>query len=321
MIYEQIIDVINKSSKIAVTSHVVPDGDNVGSALGLCQALQKLDKKVEFLLDDKIPEIYRFLKGARDVVSHASFADLDFDLLISMDCGDLERLGRVKELADKVRLINIDHHISNTRFGEINLVEEKASSTAEIAYKLIKSMGIFIDKDMAEAIYTGIVTDTGMFQYENTSEETHAIAAELIIAGVNPTDIFMKVYQSNPKEKVLLMKEALQSLEFHHKDVVSVIAVSKEQLEAISKEDLDTEGLVNLARDIATVEVAVFLKEKEKNIIKVSLRSKSRVDVCAIAKEFGGGGHIRASGCTIKSSLEDARQQVLKAIEKHMSGE
>lgn len=318
MIYEQIIDVINKSSKIAVTSHVQPDGDNVGSSLALCLVLQKLNKQTAYIIDDNIPEVYRFLKGAKEVERLSSYADLDYDLVISMDCGDLERLGKVKELAEKTRLINIDHHISNTNFGDINLVEENASATAEIVYKLIKTMGVFIDKDIAECIYTGIVTDTGMFQYSNTSEETHSIAAELIIAGVSPSDIFNKVYQNSPKEKVLLMKEALKSLEFYNNDKISCITISKSQIDSIAKDDLDTEGIVNLARDIAGVEVAVFLKEKEPNVVKASLRSKSYVDVCAIAKEFGGGGHIRAAGCTLTGELEQAKEQMLKALQKQV---
>ncbi|OGO79169.1 MAG: hypothetical protein A2Y23_12830 [Clostridiales bacterium GWB2_37_7] len=318
MIYEQITDIINKSSKIAITSHVVPDGDNIGSSLALCLALKKLNKEVSYVIDDNIPEIYRFLKGAREIERLDSYANLDYDLVIAMDCGDLERLGKVKQLTEHARLVNIDHHISNTRFGEINLVEENASATAEIAYKLIKSMGIFIDKDMAECIYTGIVTDTGMFQYSNTSEETHSIAAELIIAGVSPSEIFNRVYQNSPKEKVLLMKEALKSLEFYYDDKVSCITISKAQIDNITKDDLDTEGIVNLARDIAGIEAAIFLKEKEPNVIKVSLRSKNKIDVCNLAKEFGGGGHTRASGCTIKSSLEEAKQQILQAIKKQV---
>jgi len=318
LIYEQITDIINKSSKIAITSHVVPDGDNIGSSLALCLALKKLNKEVSYVIDDNIPEIYRFLKGAREIERLDSYANLDYDLVIAMDCGDLERLGKVKQLTEHARLVNIDHHISNTRFGEINLVEENASATAEIAYKLIKSMGIFIDKDMAECIYTGIVTDTGMFQYSNTSEETHSIAAELIIAGVSPSEIFNRVYQNSPKEKVLLMKEALKSLEFYYDDKVSCITISKAQIDNITKDDLDTEGIVNLARDIAGIEAAIFLKEKEPNVIKVSLRSKNKIDVCNLAKEFGGGGHTRASGCTIKSSLEEAKQQILQAIKKQV---
>jgi phosphoesterase RecJ-like protein len=318
LIYEQIIDVINKSSKIAVTSHVQPDGDNVGSSLALCLALQKLGKQAMYVIDDNIPEVYRFLKGAREVDRLSSLTALDYDLVIAMDCGDMERLGKVRQLAEKTRLINIDHHISNTRFGEINLVEENASATAEIAYKLIKSMGIFIDRDIAECIYTGIVTDTGMFQYSNTSEETHSITAELIIAGVSPSDIFNKVYQNSPKEKVILMKEALKSLEFYNDDKVSCISISKAQIDNIAKEDLDTEGIVNLGRDIAGVEVSIFLKEKETNVVKVSLRSKSYVDVCVIAKDFGGGGHVRASGCTITGNLEQAKQQILLALQKQI---
>jgi phosphoesterase RecJ-like protein len=297
----------------------VPDGDNVGSSLALCLALQKLNKQVLYVIDDNIPEVYQFLKGAGEVIKYSPAVNSDFDLVIAMDCGDLDRLGSVKQLAEKTRLINIDHHISNTKFGEINLVEESASATAEIAYKLIKSMGIFIDKDMAECIYTGIVTDTGMFQYSNTSEETHSIAAELIIAGVSPSDIFNKVYQNSPKEKVLLMKEALQSLDFHFNEMVSCITISKVQIERIAMEDLDTEGIVNLARDIAGIEAAVFLKEKERNIIKASLRSKDMIDVCAVAKEFGGGGHTRAAGCTIHGSIENAKTQILQAIEKQIT--
>lgn len=318
MIYEQIIGEINKSSKVAITSHVAPDGDNIGSSLALCLALRKLDKKVDFVLDDHIPEVYKFLTGAKEAVRPASFENLEYDLVIALDCGDLDRLGRVKLLTEKTPLVNIDHHISNTNFGDVNLVEENASATAEIVYKLIKSMGIFIDQEIAECIYTGIVTDTGMFQYSNTSEETHSIAAELIIAGVKPSDIFNKVYQNNPKEKILLMKEALQSLEFHFNNRVTSISVSKKQMDEISRVELDTEGVVNLARDIADVEVAVFLKEKEPNVIKASLRSKNLVDVCAIAKVFGGGGHIRASGCTINGSLEQAKQLILQEVQRQI---
>lgn len=318
MIYEQVIDAINKTSKVIVTSHVNPDGDNIGAALALCLALKKLGKEAVFVLDDNVPEVYRFLEGAKDVQKPASFQHQGFDMVISVDCGDLDRLGSVKELIADKKLINIDHHISNTRFGSINLVEETAAATAEIIYRLIKSMGIFIDKEIARCIYTGIVTDTGQFQYSNTTEETHVIAAELIIAGVNPADLFNKIYQNNPKEKVLLIKEALKSLEFHFDDKVSIISMSKAQLDSITEDELDTEGVVNLARDIATVEVAVFLKEKLSNVIRVSLRSKNKVDVCAIAQAFGGGGHTRASGCTIEGTMEQAKERILSAIQNEI---
>lgn len=318
MIYEQVIDAINKNSNIIVTSHVNPDGDNIGAALALCQALKKLGKEAIFVLDDKVPTLYKFLKCADEVQNPDTIRDDEFTMVISVDCGDLDRLGRVKDLIKDKQLVNIDHHISNTKFGSINLVEENASATAEIIYRLIKSMGIFIDKETAECVYTGIVTDTGQFQYSNTTEETHVIAAELIIAGVKPADIFGKVYQNNPKEKVLLIKEALRSLEFYYDDTVSFISLSKAQMDDISKGELDTEGVVNLARDIASVEVAVFLKEKETNVIRASLRSKDKIDVCAIAKAFGGGGHIRASGCTIEGTMQQAKEKLLSVIEKEV---
>jgi phosphoesterase RecJ-like protein len=318
LIYEQIIDIISKSSKIAVTSHMQPDGDNIGSSLALCLALKKLGKKAVFVIDDNVPELYRFLKGAREAEKPSSVAEIDFDLLIALDCGDLERLGKAAQLVSKTKLVNIDHHISNTKFGEMNLIEENASATAEIVYKLIKSMGIFIDKDIADCIYTGIVTDTGMFQYSNTSEETHSIAAELIIAGVSPSDIFNKIYQNSPKEKVLLLGEALKSLEFFNNDMISCISISKAQVDNIAEEDIDTEGIVNLGRDIFGVEVAIFLKQKETNLVKVSLRSKTYIDVSIIAKDFGGGGHIRAAGCAVAGSLESVKQQILEAIQKQI---
>lgn len=312
------INAINNSRKIIVTSHVNPDGDNIGASLALCNAIKKLDKEAVFVLDDNVPELYRFLQGAKEVQKPASFLSNGFDLVISVDCGDFERLGQVGELTKGKKLINLDHHISNTNFGSINLVEPNAAAAAEIVYKLIKSMGIFIDKEIAQCIYTGIVTDTGQFQYSNTTEETHVIAAELIIAGVNPSDIFNRVYQNNPKEKVLLIGEALKSLDFHFNDRVSCITLNKTQLDNISKNELDTEGMVNLARDIASVEVAVFLKEKQPNVIKASLRSKNIVDVSAIAKEFGGGGHIRASGCTLSGTIEQAKRKILLVIEKSL---
>lgn len=320
MIYEQVINAINISTKVIVTSHVNPDGDNIGASLALCLALKKLGKEAVFVLDDNIPELYKFLEGAKEVQKPASFFNHGFDLVISLDCGDFERLGKVGELTEGIQLINIDHHISNTNFGFINLVEANAAATAEIVYKLIKSMGIFIDKDIAQCIYTGIVTDTGQFQYTNTTEETHVIAAELIIAGVSPSDIFNRIYQNNPKEKVLLIKEALKSLDFHFNDRVSCITLSRAQLDNISRDELDTEGLVNLARDIAPVEVAIFLKEKQTNVIKASLRSKSIIDVSAIAKAFGGGGHIRASGFGLSGTIEQAKEKILLEIEKAFAG-
>lgn len=312
MIYPEIIDRIKDSDRIAILSHIMPDGDNVGSGLALCSALKKSGRDARFILDDEVPKIYRFLKGADQVYSPEDYER--FDVVLALDCGDEGRLGRSAMYLNNNYVINIDHHISNSRYGDLNLVDSEASATGELVYRLIHQLDIDLDKDIAECLYTAIVTDTGQFQYSNTTALTHQITGELIDHGVNVSLMFERIYQNSSKEKIILMKMALGSLEFYHNDTISCISLTQQQMQAAKAKDEDSDGMINLARDIECVEVAVFLKEMEPGKIKVGLRSKKLVDVAAVALKFGGGGHVRASGCTIYGTIDEVRQKVLGAV-------
>lgn len=316
--YLEIKNRIQNSSNIAILSHVAPDGDNIGSSLALYNTLKNMGANPVYILDDDIPKVYKFLKGAQNI--HKPDIVHNFDLVFVLDCGDIERLGKSRMYINNQFVINIDHHISNTYFGDINLIDANSSATGEIIYKLINKLHSAIDREIAECLYTAIVTDTGQFQYSNTTSKTHEIIAELIKNGVNPSYIYKNIYQSQPKEKIMLIKKALESLELYYNDMLSCITLSKQQILESGAKESDTENIINYGRDIDGVEVAVFLKEIDTKKIKVSLRSNSAIDVCKIAMSFGGGGHIRASGCTIKNTLEIAKQLVLDRIIIELGG-
>lgn len=312
MIYPKIISKIKESSKIAIMSHIMPDGDNVGSSLALYNALIKSGKDVRLILDDEIPKIYRFLMNSDKAERPGRYES--FDVVIVLDCGDAKRLGKSILYLENNFVINIDHHISNDEFGNLNMVDANAAATAEIIYQIIKIIGIEMDKDISECLYAAIVTDTGQFQYSNTTSITHQIAGDLINNGVNVSYMFERIYQNSSKEKVMLMKSALGTLEFHHDDRVSSISLTLEQMRAINAKDEDTDGLVNLARDIECVETAIFFKELEPGKIKVGLRSKKSVDVASVAQKFDGGGHVRAAGCTVSGTINEVKEKVIAAV-------
>jgi phosphoesterase RecJ-like protein len=312
LISPSIVSKIRESNKIAISSHIMPDGDSVGSSLALYNALKKYGKEVRFILDDEIPRVYRFLKGSEDVQRPGQFES--FDAVLALDCGDAERLGRCSIYLDNNFVINIDHHISNNNFGDLILVDAASSATGEIIYDLIRSLDIDMDREISECLYTAIVTDTGQFQYGNTTSVTHRIAGDLINNGVNVALMFERIYQNNSKEKVVLMKTALSTLEFFHGDLISCISLTAEQMKEANALGEDSDGIIDLARDIECVEVAVFLKELEPGTVKVGFRSKKLVDVAAIALRFGGGGHVRAAGCTINGTVAEAKEKIIDAL-------
>lgn len=312
MIYPEIISKIRESSKIAIMSHIMPDGDNVGSSLALYNALKKYGKDVAFILDDDIPKVYKFLKCSDKVQRPGKYES--FDAIIALDCGDAERLGKSRLYLENNFTINIDHHISNNEFGNLNLVDANASATGEILYQLIKLLGIDMDKEISECLYTAIVTDSGQFQYSNTTAITHQIAGDLISNGVNVSLMFERIYQNNSKEKIILMKKALNSLEFYHHDSISCVSLTLEQMREANAMDEDSDGIINLSRDIDCVEVAIFFKELEPGKIKVGFRSKKVVDVAAVSLQFGGGGHVHAAGCTLNGTIAEVKKIIIDAV-------
>lgn len=310
----EIKDKVEDAENIFLASHIQPDGDNLGSLLGLAKALSNIGKDVYILKSDEIPEDFKFLPGIEDI---KEYDGQNIDLFISLDCADENRLGEnTRHMKNANFVINIDHHMTNTKYGDINIVDSKAAATGELVYLVIDFLGIDLDEDIATNLYTAISTDTGSFIYENTSSQTHAITSKLIDAGARTQDVSINIYQSNSLDKTRLFIEVIKDIELIYNNRVSIATVSQEKLKATNTSMDDTEGIVSFIRDIETVELAILFKEIEKDEIKLSMRSKKEVNVSDLCAKFDGGGHKRAAGCTIYKDLNTAKKLVLKEIEK-----
>lgn len=309
----QAVDIIKSSKKIYVGSHVQPDGDNIGSTLALGMALKKINKDVSLIKVDHIPKDYLFLPNIELIKEYD--IDENIDTFIALDSSSMDRLGVGKQFALKAdNIINIDHHISNTNFGHINIVSPTSAATGELVYELIDEIGIDIDEDIATCLYTAISTDTGSFMYSNTTYNTHLIAAELLRKGIDIEGININLYQSRSLERTNLFIDCLNRLELFMDNQIGVVAVTQQMLEENNAKMEDTEGIVSYIRDIDSVEVAVLLKEMKCDEVKVSLRSKKTIDVSKICTKLNGGGHKRAAGCTINYGITEAKQIILNEI-------
>ena len=310
---DKAIKIIKESESIYLASHVQPDGDNIGSLLALGMALKKINKDVKILKVDNIPSDYKFLPSVELIKDYE--IEKEIDLFIALDSGDIERLGIGKQFAKNANfIINIDHHISNTNFGDINIVSPSAAATGEIVYEFIRKMEIDIDKDIATCLYTAISTDTGSFIYSNTSYKTHLIAADLIKAGIDTSDININLYQRKSFERTRLLIDVVKDMEMYFNNKLGMASVTQELLMSNNAKLEDSEGIISFIRDIDSVEVACLLKEIDEKEIKISLRSKKEIDVSKICAKFDGGGHKRAAGCTLYMGIDEAKKLILKEI-------
>ncbi|WP_313756524.1 bifunctional oligoribonuclease/PAP phosphatase NrnA [Tissierella sp.] len=313
--FDMAIKKIKESKSIYIASHVHPDGDNIGSILALWMAIKKINHKVYIIKTDDIPSDFLFLPNLNEIKEFNNSDNID--VFIALDTSDENRLGKNKELLNEAKtIINIDHHISNTNFGHINIVDSNAAATGELVYNLIKKMSIPIDKDIASCIYTAISSDTGSFMYDNTSAETHKIVAELIDIGIDKSNININLYQNKSLERTMLFIKSLETLSLYFDNKVALIKVTQDMANKANAKMEDTEGIVSFIREIAPVEVGIILKEFKENEIKVSMRSKRFIDVSAICANFNGGGHIRAAGCTINSPMDVTEKLILDELKK-----
>ncbi len=316
MIINRIISEIKKAKKIAILPHVSADGDSIGSSLALLLALNKIGIKAKVLVEEEIANNYSFLAGAGDAEIYIG-KQSGFDVVIAIDCGDIERLGTRYEVFKNANItINIDHHPTNTEFAFINCVDTTASATGEIIYQIIKLMGVPFDKDISECLYVAIATDTGGFKFNNTTSVTHQIAGDLINNGINVAEISAIIFDMITLEKAKLVSAAINSIEILEKGKVAFITITKEVFKSTGALDEDTDGVVNIGRNIKGVEVSVLFRETKEGETKINLRSKSYVDVSAIASLYKGGGHKRAAGATVKKPMDELKKSVLKDIEE-----
>ena len=317
---ENIIDYINRSNDFIVTSHISPDGDNIGSTLSMYNSLKKLKKNVYYVLDDTPPKNLEFLLKDVNILKSNEF-NIDKFNIISLDCGDRKRICLSDEIKDKAqKIICIDHHASNDKYGDLNYIDTNASSTCELVYNVLvaynKKYNIdLIDENIATFLYTGLVTDTGNFMYSNTHPTSFDMAKNLLLKGAKKESIIQNIFQSNSANYYKLLGEALNTLDIIY-NKVACISINKEMLKRNIISFNDVDGITSYTRDIEGVEVGILLKEKKDNEIKVSLRSKSYVDVSKIAQSFGGGGHIKAAGCTIYDTIENAKKKIIESVLK-----
>jgi phosphoesterase RecJ-like protein len=319
-IEKQIYEIIAKSNVILLTSHERVDGDGVGAELALCMMLRRMGKTVRAINDGEFPLIYRFLPAAGDAtVCPAAWRD-DFDLCIAVDSADLERLGKVaKKIPPALRIINIDHHYSNSMFGSVNWVSEDYSSTGEMIYRFMRANGVEITPDIAACLYTAIITDTGRFCFSNTFASTHVAVADLIKCGAQPAELSRHLYRAERIEVVRLENLCMATLQTAADGLIAMMHITDDMHHATGTTYLDTQDFVDIPKAIAGVEVGVLFRQIDHDgKTRVSLRSEGGVNADKIAAEFGGGGHRRAAGCTYDGGIEEARQALLAVIVRHL---
>ncbi len=306
---EAVVGQLRSDERFLITTHEGPDGDALGSMLALHQILTQLGKDSVMFLAEKefpLPVEYRFL--ALQEVFHEPPADLSDRTIVFLDCGNIDRMP-VEWLREGETILNVDHHHDNTRFGQINLVDTGASCTAEIIYEIARRLGATITAPIAQALYVGLITDTGMFMYENTDARTHLVAAELIEAGVDVNGIFRRLYERVPEEKLRLIARALGKIERHLDGALSMTYLAAADYAATGADETLTEGIIDFVRGIEGTLVAAVVRDKpdsRREARKVSLRSTDgSVDVSLIARKQGGGGHQRAAGFSSDQSYEE----------------
>lgn len=315
MIAVKIANLLNEKDNIAIISHTMPDGDSLGSMLALYTILKRLGKKVEAFTADKLPEIYSFLPQYSQIKVINKEIVNKYDMLIILDCGDIKRTGDCSILIDNCNIsINIDHHLTNMLFADVNLVDTNASATSEIIYQIIKLMGINLQKEEAICLYTAIMTDTGGFRYSNTTSITHQIAGDLINTGIDFSLIYEKIYRSFDYNTIKIMARTINNMELYANGKVSYIQLLKKDVDGLNIKDINTSDFIDYARDIDTVEVALFIKETDNEQFKASFRSKNIVDVRYICEKHGGGGHKRAAGCGFKGDILSIKKDLINEL-------
>ena len=309
MSIEDILLEIRKRETFLITTHVNPEGDAIGSSLALALALSSIGKKVEVITQDPVPKGLKFLPSS-DTIKQAKSIDRRFDAVITVDCGDLERVGFLK--IDNIPgdiLINIDHHVTNKGFGAVNFVEDAVAS-AQLIYDIMKRLNISLTPDIATCIYTAIMTETGSFRYSNTTSETFKIAQEMVSAGAMPWNIAEQIFNRNNIGRIKLLGLILESLDRSDDGKISWITVKEQMYRETGTSKEDVEDFINFPRSIEGVEVAILFRESNQGW-KISLRSNGKVDVSNMALEFGGGGHSMAAGFFIQGGHEEVKKRVV----------
>ena len=312
----EIITAIRNNDRFLVATHVRPDGDAIGSLLGMKLILQRLGKKADAFSHDRFPPEFEFLPGSGEVRSKLSESD-DYDVAVFVDCGDFDRVGEdlTEFISGRVPfVINIDHHCSNNPFGDAYWVETAASSACEMLFDLCMHLSLAPDADLASLLYVGIVTDTGSFRFSNTSRRVFEIASSLIEAGADAAFLAGQVYDSASPQKLNLLARVLSTVEFHAGARIATAELTRAMLASTAASYMDSEGFINHLRSVKSVDVALLFREGSDGMIHVSLRSRNGIDVARLAQRHGGGGHRQAAACRVKGKLDAVRSMLIGEV-------
>jgi len=314
--WQPVIEAIQKAEKIILITHCNPDGDGIGSQLALFEALKNGGRQVCMHNRDGVPRIYSFLEHA-ELVTMGDWVGASVpDVIISLDAGAKSRLGMPDSFFDSSTLINIDHHASNKMYGDINLVEARYCATGAMIYDLLIAMNLPLSKAGASAIYAAVLTDTASFRLASATAPVYRMAADLIEAGADPWPISVGIYESRPLAGLKILTACLNTLELHDRGRSAWVYVTAEMYEQTGADVEDTEGLIDYARSVDGVEVAVFVRVNElrENSWKISFRGKTYADVGALASKLGGGGHHHAAGCVLQGTLDEVNERLRQAV-------
>jgi phosphoesterase RecJ-like protein len=312
----EIAEVFRSRNRFVVMSHARPDGDALGCTIATALCLRQLGKDVTAWNEDGVPDRYRYL-SEKEIVCRPPAEPQRFEVAVVLDNAVRNRAGKAMEaVAHADTWINIDHHITNEGYADLNHVDATSPATGQILFELFRGQGLPLTEAMAGNLFVAISTDTGSFQYPSTTARTYEIAAELIRAGVNVGELSQKMYESFPRRRIELLRGLLNVLRFSSRDRVASFALSVEMAKAVGMQPDDTEGLIDYIRAIDGVVAAAFFEEVGDGRVRVSLRSKSpKVNVAKVCASFGGGGHVLAAGARIRGSLAEVEEKVLQTID------
>lgn len=307
----QVVELIENQNNFAITTHVRPDGDGIGSSLGLKWLLTSLGKDAEVIVRDQIPNSYMSLPGAAEI-RRVTHIDREYDAVFVMECSDIDRPG-IADL-DKSLVVNIDHHATCEHFGTINWIDPTASAVGEMIYNLCKAIGGRVSEEIAECVYMALVTDTGSFHFPNTSERTLKVASELVKAGANPSEVSEAVYNSYSWSRIALMQKVLTTLKRSDDGRIAFMRQTREMVRETGAVDGDNNGFVNIPLTARDVAVSFYMREVEDNVFRVSLRSKGEINVASVAEMFDGGGHKNAAGCRMAGEWDELENKLVDAL-------
>ena len=316
---KKIVEALRKYKSFIVTMHTSPDPDALGAALAMALFLKSIGKKVRIFNEDPCPSWLRFMPRISLYEQYTGKERFSADAVVVLDCGDLERMGKVRELLSKnTVIINIDHHVTNVHFGHYNHVQAKYSSTSEILYQVLKKARCRFTKDIAILLYLGILTDTGSFGFDCTSSHTHEVIADLLKFNFSVSDLYRQVYETMPKEDLRPFLSIIHRLELHFNERVACLVMAEKDDEILSGDFDLRDKVFGFLRSVKGLEVIVIITEKGKGRVRINFRSRNGFNVARLAERFGGGGHVKASGCFLDGSLASVKARILREIGKEL---